>query len=55
VVLGFIGTKMVADQLGYQISTTASLVFVASALAVGTGASLLLPAPVDDPDDSAPR
>jgi predicted tellurium resistance membrane protein TerC len=45
VVLAFIGGKMVADQLGYHASTTASLEVVAACLATGTVASLLLPKP----------
>ena len=49
VVLAFIGGKMVLDQVGgYHISTTASLTVVASCLAAGTAASLLLPEPSDE-------
>lgn len=44
-VLAFIGGKMIADQLGFHISTTTSLEVVAACLATGTAASLLLPKP----------
>ena len=42
-VLGFIGLKIVAEFGGVGIPTDASLAVVATILAVGTGASLLLP------------
>ncbi len=46
-VLGFIGAKMVLDFCGVHISTTLSLEVVASTLAVGVAASLVLPSPKD--------
>jgi hypothetical protein len=41
---------MVLDQIpnGFHVSTTASLVVVASCLSIGTAASLLLPESKDD-------
>lgn len=47
VVLAFIGGKMVLDQVpgGFHIDTTTSLAVVATCLAGGTAASLLLPEP----------
>jgi predicted tellurium resistance membrane protein TerC len=42
-VLGFVGIKIVADFGGLHLPTEASLGVVASILATGVGASLLLP------------
>lgn len=42
VVLGFIGSKMVAEYFGVDVPTEISLGVVASLLSVGVGASLLL-------------
>eukprot|EP01024_Parvocaulis_polyphysoides_P035899 TRINITY_DN3193_c0_g1_i1.p1 TRINITY_DN3193_c0_g1~~TRINITY_DN3193_c0_g1_i1.p1 ORF type:complete len:344 (-),score=30.65 TRINITY_DN3193_c0_g1_i1:36-1067(-) len=42
-VLGFIGVKMIADFQGFEISTEISLIAVASILAIGVGASFLIP------------
>jgi predicted tellurium resistance membrane protein TerC len=50
-VLGFIGSKMIADFAGYHISTNASLAVVATALAGGVGASLLFPEPGDEEEE----
>lgn len=44
-VLGFIGIKMVASWLGYDIGTVASLAFVACCLLLGIGCSMAFPAP----------
>jgi hypothetical protein len=45
VILAFIGGKMILDEIpgGFQVSTTQSLLFVATALGVGVAASLLVP------------
>lgn len=50
VVLGFIGGKMILDQVpgGYHVTTEASLAVVVSALSIGVGASLLLPESKED-------
>lgn len=50
VVLGFIGAKMVLDQVpgGFHVSTEVSLAVVVTALSVGVGASIYLPAPDED-------
>lgn len=50
-VLGFIGGKMIADQLGYHVSTTVSLAVVAALLGGGTAASLLIPEDATAADD----
>ena len=42
-VLGFIGAKMIADFMGYHISTDISLLIVGFLLSGGVAASLLLP------------
>jgi len=39
-VLGFIGSKMIAEYFGYEIPTASSLMVVASLLGVGIGASI---------------
>ena len=39
VVLGFIGSKMIAEYLGYEIATEVALAFVASILSGGIGLS----------------
>jgi len=39
-VLGFIGSKMVCEYFGYEVSTPISLAVVASLLATGVGASV---------------
>lgn len=44
-VLGFIGSKMIADFGGYHVSTAVSLGVVAALLVGGVGASYLLPQP----------
>ncbi|KAK9859357.1 hypothetical protein WJX84_000815 [Apatococcus fuscideae] len=44
-VLGFIGSKMIADYFGYELSTELSLGVVATLLGGGVAASLLLPEP----------
>lgn len=50
VVLGFIGGKMVLDQVpgGFHVSTEVSLAVVVSALSIGVGASLLIPEADED-------
>jgi predicted tellurium resistance membrane protein TerC len=50
VVLGFIGIKMVLGFVGLDISTAVSLGVVATLLASGVAASLVLPEPVDEAD-----
>ena len=44
-VLGFIGSKMIADFSGYRISTEASLLVVGILLGGGVATSLLLAEP----------
>jgi len=41
VVLGFIGAKLIAEYLGYTISTESSLAVVVTVLGLGVAASLL--------------
>lgn len=43
VVLGFVGGKILADFVGYSVSTEVSLGVVAGALSLGVVASLLSP------------
>jgi len=49
VVLGFIGSKMVAEYFGYIIETSVALMVVASVLSIGVGFSVL--GSTDDSDD----
>ena len=50
-VLGFVGVKIVADFGGLHLPTEASLGVVASILATGVGASLLLPGGKEEKKD----
>lgn len=51
-ILGFIGIKLLLDQIGIEVSTTSSLLFVAGSLGVGVGASILAGS-TDKPDDGS--
>jgi TerC family integral membrane protein len=50
-VLGFIGTKMVAEYFGLHVSTEASLGVVALLLGLGIGLSILAPSKDDEDDE----
>jgi predicted tellurium resistance membrane protein TerC len=50
-VLGFIGSKMILEYIGYEIPTTTSLCTVAALLGGGVVLSYILPAPSKGSDD----
>lgn len=52
VVLGFVGGKILADFVGYSVSTEVSLGVVAGVLALGVVASVLSPEQADQEKDA---
>jgi len=53
VVLGFIGSKMIAEYFGYEIATEVALAFVATVLSGGIALSVLTRDEADTEEEAA--